>query len=261
MTTVLTLIDGLRPDALLATDAPHINGMRQRGAWTLQAQSVQPSITLVRHMSIFHAVPPTRHGIMQNLYQPLARPLPGLFEQVQQAGLRSGFFYNWEPLRDIGRPGSLHYSHFHANSHDFIHGDRKLMQRAVRYVNVEKPDFLFLYLGSLDEVGHAYGWMSSEYLAQVSLVDGVVGEMLAGLPPHSTVLLQSDHGGHDRTHGTNMPEDMDIPWIITGPGIRQNHEISQPVSLLNSAPTLTAVLHIPPAPQWDGRCVEEIFIS
>ena len=26
----------------------------------------------------------------------------------------------------------------------------------------------------------------------------------------------ADHGGHDRTHGTDSPEDMTIPFIIKG---------------------------------------------
>ncbi len=260
MTTLLILIDGLRPDALAQVETPAIDSLCRRGAWTMQAQSVMPCLTLVCHMSIFHSVPPSRHGIMQNLYQPLARPLPGLFEQTKQANLKSGFLYNWEPLRDVGRPGSLHFSYFQDNLYRLADGDRQLAQEAIRYIEQENPGFVFLYLGSTDISGHAYGWMSPEYLANVTQVDEIVGDVLDSLPDNSTVLLQSDHGGHERMHGTEMPEDMLIPWLIAGPGIKQNHEIQQPVTLLNSAPTLTAVLGIDPAPEWEGVPVAEIFI-
>jgi arylsulfatase A-like enzyme len=73
------------------------------------------------------------------------------------------------------------------------------------------------------------------------------------------VLLQSDHGGHERTHGTASSEDMTIPWLVAGPGIRQGYEIKTAVSLLDTAPTLARLLKISPHPAWEGRCIEEIF--
>ncbi len=259
MTTLFILVDGLRPNALARGETPVIDGLRQRGAWTLQAHSVMPCITLVCHMSIFHSVPPARHGITRNSYQPLARPLPGLFEQIKQADLKAGFVYNWESLRDVGRPGSLHFSYFADNLQFLAQGDQQLADEAVAYIERENPDFLFLYLGSVDISGHAYGWMSDEYLLNVAQMDKIVGDVLAHLPDGSTVLLQSDHGGHERTHGTEVREDMLIPWMIAGPGIKQNHEIEEPISLLNTAPTLTAVLGIDPAKEWEGTVPAEIF--
>lgn len=102
---VFILIDGLRPDAIAPATCPNLKALMARGAVTLQAQSVMPSITLPCHTSIFHSVPPTRHGITSNLWAPLARPLPGLFEVAKIAGKRCASIYNWEELRDIGRPG------------------------------------------------------------------------------------------------------------------------------------------------------------
>ncbi len=259
MTAVLFTIDGLRPDGLLKGNAPHINGLRQRGAWTLQAQSVMPCITLVCHLSIFHSVPPTRHGITQNLYQPFARPLPGLVEQIKKADKTAAFFYNWEMLRDLARPGNLQHSYFSANSYDLEHGDHEIAVAAATYIQRERPDFAFVYFGALDVCGHAYGWMSDEYLAYIEQVDQEVGLVLDSLPENSTILLESDHGGHDRSHGTEMVEDMTIPWIIAGSNIKANYEIQQPVSLLDTAPTLTDVLNIPPAPDWEGHVIEEVF--
>ena len=60
---ILIMIDGTRPDALDTARCPTLRGLMQRGASTMQAHSVMPSITLPCHMSIFHSVPPTRHGI------------------------------------------------------------------------------------------------------------------------------------------------------------------------------------------------------
>src|SRR6266540_817325 len=173
MPVIFILIDGLRPDAITAERCPRLAGLRARGAATMRASSVMPSITLPCHTSIFHSVPPTRHGITTNDWRPMARPLPGLFDIARAAGKRSVLFYNWEQLRDLG----------------------------------------FVYFGTVDTAGHVYGWMSDGYLGQLEQVDAALGTLLDALDADCTLLIQSDHGGHDRNHGTDLPEDLTIPWI------------------------------------------------
>lgn len=256
---VFILIDGVRPDAIMAANCPHLTELLVRSAFTLKATSVLPSITLPCHMSIFHSVPPARHGVTTNDWQPMARPLPGLVEQAHAAGRRCAFFYNWEPLRNLNAPGSLAFSYFRDNVYTDPDGDSIIAGEAVRYITTDQPDFVFVYLGTVDTVGHRHGWMSSEYLAQLERVDGSLGILLSALPADSTLLLQSDHGGHERTHGTDSPEDMTIPWLVAGPGIRPHYEIKTSVSLLDTAPTLARLLKINPYREWEGSCVEEIF--
>jgi arylsulfatase A-like enzyme len=257
---VLTLIDGLRPDALAATNCPNLRALQEQGAYTLKAASIMPSITLPCHMSIFHSVPPTRHGVITNDWMPMARPLPGLVDHASAAGRQCASVYNWEQLRNLSLPGNLTFSYCRNNSETDLNGDQIIATEAVRYLGSGQPDFMFVYLGTVDTAGHRYGWMSEGYLAQVERVDRALGTLLEALPADATVLLQSDHGGHDRTHGTESPEDMTIPWIVTGPNIRPNYEIQEPVSLLDTAPTLARLLGIMPHPTWEGRCIEEIFV-
>ncbi len=260
-TAILLMIDGTRPDAIAAAGCPNLEALRVRSAYTLQASSVMPSITLPCHMSIFHSVPPTRHGITSNTYIPMARPLPGLIEVVAQSGKRSAFFYNWEQLRDLSRPGHLHYSRCLNDAAVNDHSDHATVDAFLTYMDEYAPDFAFVYLGTVDEVGHRYGWMSEGYLKQLAYVDGAVGRLLDGLPNDATILFQSDHGGHDRSHGTEMAEDMTIPWMVSGPGIRQDHVIQAPVSLLDTTPTLARVLGVEPHFQWEGSAPEEIFYA
>jgi predicted AlkP superfamily pyrophosphatase or phosphodiesterase len=255
---VLLLIDGLRPDALDTGHCPRINNVRRMGAATMQASSVMPSVTLPCHMSIFYGVPPTRHGITTNLWTPMARPLPGLVEVAQKAGLRSAFFYNWEELRDLSRPGGLVYSCFRDNNGD-AHGDQVIAEEAARFFSGDGPDFCFIYLGALDSFGHRYGWLSGGYFEQLERTDLAVGTVLDALPADATVLLLSDHGGHDRIHGTDVPEDMTIPWMVAGPNIQSGHTINSPVTLMDTAPTVARVLGVKPDPEWEGQCVEEVF--
>ncbi len=63
---ILFLLDGCRPDAITAASAPVICGLMARGAWTLKAQTIMPSITLPCHTSLFYSLLPARHGVLSN---------------------------------------------------------------------------------------------------------------------------------------------------------------------------------------------------
>ncbi|HLE28604.1 MAG TPA: alkaline phosphatase family protein [Anaerolineales bacterium] len=252
------MIDGLRPEAVTPEHCPALSGVMTRGASTLRASSVLPSITLPCHMSIFHSVPPVRHGVTTNTWSPMARPLPGLVDVAKASGKRCAFIYNWEPLRNVSQPGSLWFAHFRDTAED-QDGDVGVAAEAARAISSDRLDFVFIYFGTVDTAGHAYGWMSHDYLAQAAFVDRLLKTVLDALPTDSLTLIHSDHGGHDRNHGTDLAEDMTIPWVIAGPGIRQGYTLTGPVSLLDTAPTLARLLGLSPHHAWEGRCVEEAF--
>src|SRR5215216_5366182 len=149
-------LDGVRPDAITIANCPTLDSVCARGASTMQARSVMPSITLPCHTSIFHSVPPTRHGITSNTFIPMARPVPGLVEVARAAEKRVAFFYNWEPLRDLARPGNIHYSYFRDSAYR-RDGDDEIVSEAARFIQKENPDFAFLYIGTVDTVGHDHG--------------------------------------------------------------------------------------------------------
>ena len=65
--------------------------------------------------------------------------------------------------------------------------------------------------------------MSPIYLGTVVHTDEAVARTLAaleaaGLRQDTLIILTSDHGGHGDLHGSSLPEDMTIPWIVAGPG-------------------------------------------
>jgi hypothetical protein len=257
---LLLSIDGLRPDALAAARCPNLQALLWRSAWSLSATSLMPCITLPVHLSIFHSVPPSLHGTTTNAWQPMARPLPGLIDIAHRAGLRTAAIYNWEPLRDCSRPESLDFAYHRFNFRD-ANGDQVIAEEAARYLGQDRPDLAFVYFGTVDQWGHQHGWMSGEYLAQVERVDRALATLLAALPSDLTLLIVSDHGGHARSHGSDIPEDMTVPFILAGPQIRQGYEIPVPVSLLDVAPTLAAALGLPSDSGWEGRVVEDAFGS
>lgn len=263
MKLLFVIIDGLRPDGLVQSESPAIKKIQTEGAYSFEAVSVMPSLSLPCHMSIFHSVPPDRHGITTNDWTPMARPVPGLFEVAKQHDLICGFFYNWENLRDLSRPGNLEISYFINSTSQFPPdpaGDQILVDAVVQHLNNSNLDICVVYLGTLDIFGHYYGWMSDPYLDCIFEVDQAVGKLCQNLPDETTIIL-SDHGGHDRIHGTDLAEDMTIPWIIKGPNIKTNYKIQQSVSLLDTAPTIAHLTGISIPDSWEGSIVAEILIE
>lgn len=260
---VFIMTDGMRPDALDKAHTPTFHDFMARGSYTLNAQSVYPSITLPCHTSIFHSIPPQKHGVHDNDWKPMPQPVPGLIEQIAAAGKRAAFFYNWEQLRDLNRPGTLYFSHFINTAYE-LDGDVHTVDAAIPYLKARAFDFSFVYIGAVDLAGHAFNWMSDDYLKYVEHADQLVARVLEAVPDEDIVLIHSDHGGGGLapdSHGSDQPDDMLIPWMIAGNTIKRGYQIQSPVSLLDTAPTIVRALGIKPAPEWEGRAVDEVFES
>lgn len=251
---LLVLVDGMRPDGLLQCGHPFVKTLLESASYTMKAQTVMPSVTLPCHMSLFHSVPPQRHNTMTNDYAPMVRPVDGLFEQVDRFEGKTASFYDWEQLRDLSRPGSLHFAYMaSAKSAEGMHKTLQMtLAEAKRYIPEELPDFVFYYIGLPDECGHKYGWMGKEYLDSVSEAVDAMEQLMAVLPDEYRVIITADHGGHERCHGTEQPEDMQIPVLCKGREFEPGKELSE-VSILDIAPTVAALLEIPANREWEGR--------
>lgn len=251
---ILISIDGMRPDGLQQCGNPFVEELKKLGSYTMDASSMIPSVTLPCHMSIFHSVPPIRHGILTNTYTPPVRPFPGLFEQIHNAGKTAAMFYGWEPLRDVARPSSLLTAEF-VHSYAKDQTDTILTDRALRAMKDYEPDFVFLYMVETDEKGgHDNGWMSDAYLNCISIAIDNVKRVIETFGDTYTVIVTSDHGGHDRGHGSEMPEDMTIPMFFVGSEFKPGEELHG-LSLVNLAPTIAQLLQIPAAREWEGQSI------
>ncbi|NLD88641.1 MAG: sulfatase-like hydrolase/transferase [Clostridiales bacterium] len=249
---ILISIDGMRPDGALSCGNPFVNEMMKRGSFTLDARTVYPSVTLPCHMSMFYSVPPERHGITTNLYMPPVRPFNGLFEQITLFGGKCAMYYGWEPLRDVSRPKSLLTSAY-ISARGADDTDTYLCGCALECINNHSPDFVFLYMVETDEKGgHDHGWMSQEYLDVMSNAVNCAKRVYETVGDKYTVIVTSDHGGHDRSHGTTMDEDMTIPMFFLGKDFIQGRELKD-VSVLDLAPTIAEIIGVTKAEEWEGK--------
>ena len=249
---ILISIDGMRPDGLKQCGNPFVKELEKRATYTYVGQSVKPSVTFPCHFSMTHSVTPERHGILTNTYVPQVRPVLGIFEKIKNYGGVSAMFYGWEPLRDIAMPGALKFASY-INAYMKESGDTALTDEALQVIGEHRPDFVFLYMVETDEKGgHDNGWMSEEYLRRISIAIDNVKRVIDSYGDEYRVIIMADHGGHERSHGSTLPEDMTIPFFFIGSEFEAGKEIAG-VSLLDIAPTIAAVMGI--EPEADGTQV------
>lgn len=250
---MLIAVDGLRSDAVEKCGNKFGGWLKDNTYYTLDARSIMPSVTLPAFVSMFHSVPAERHGVVTNTFTPMARPLPGLCEQIKSGNKTSAFFYNWENLRDLALAGSLSYSYF-ANLDDFPDSEDMLVGNALSYIEEKKPDFAFVYLGKTDIAGHCFGWMGQEYLKCTSEALSHAERLVKKFGDEYTFILTADHGGHLRCHGTDCAEDMTVPFFIYGRDVKKGI-IEGDVSIMDVPPTVARILDVKRAAEWEGKSI------
>ena len=99
--------------------------------------------------------------------------------------------------------------------------------------------------------GHNHGWMTEEYMEAIQSSWNNIEKIMSALGDEYTYIITSDHGGHDRTHGSDMPEDMIIPVIINGRDFEKG-QIYGDVNIMDIAPTVAKLLNVEPDEDWEG---------
>lgn len=255
---VILSIDGLRPDAIALAPMPNLMALMQSGAYSLSAQTVYPSVTLIAHSSMLSGLCPAKHGVYWNDYLPNLGYAQGtdLFDIAHAAGLRTDMVVSKKKLIQVTEPSSLD-SFVFVNDRDTVVMDRLLEDFP--------QDFgvLFIHFAMADGMGHSYGWLSPQQFSVLFRADEALGRFLEELEARNLrnetlLIISADHGGHDSTHGSNSPEDMTIPWIATGPGI-QPKQLTSFIQTTDTAATAAFALGLPLPPEWDGAPVYEAF--
>jgi hypothetical protein len=251
-------LDGVRPEALTSDQTPSIWNLAQRGAYTWSAQTVMPSVTLPAHASMLSGYDVAAHGLDRNevpadaYIQSLT-----LFTLAHVAGLRSTMVVSSGFLSHIAVPGTV-------DTFVMVDGNNaRVADEAIAQIQ-QGFGVLFVHMLETDTAGHSEGWLSPGYLAAVARADAAVGRVLAaldqqGLGSSTLVILTSDHGGHDRTHGTSASEDMTIPWMVAGPWVIPASELLDPVHTYDTTATALWALGLPIPQGMTGHPIREAF--
>ena len=260
---LIVSFDGLRPDAIAAARMLNVLSLMKTGAYTFGAQTIMPSLTLPSHASMLVGTCPSKHIVRWNEYVPQNGYARGtdIFDLAHAASLRTVMVVGKEKLRQVTEPTSTDYFAF-VDKTDKINDEYSIMQLAIQQINIGF-NLMFVHFPDGDLEGHDHGWMSQAQLGAYANDDESLGFILETLKAHdmfndTLIIITSDHGGHDTTHGTNAPEDITIPWIVSGPGVIPMPLTTQ-VRTMDTAATAAFALGLPIPPEWDGVPVYEAF--
>src|SRR3974377_1499499 len=100
--------DGLSVDGVETASTPRLHALMKRGAWTLEARGVMPTLSSPNWESVIGGAPPEQHGITSNGYlrplvpvAPACRDTEGRFPTIfgvlrdQQPASRIAVFHEW----------------------------------------------------------------------------------------------------------------------------------------------------------------------
>jgi hypothetical protein len=269
---ILLVIDGLRLDH---SALPFLDELRRKGIGAT-ATAPYPTWSRPGYISILAGVPPNASGIRTNRVPQSLR-----FDSIMYRAMRAGLFV--ASAGDIGmipplflRPGGtplsgLTYSRQgdkmappvgYAWPFDDARRDDNLGELVASTTSLlaTNADLIIVLAGDVDRAGHAFGAASPQYREAAVKVDRELGRVLATVDLATTaIIVVADHGHVDAGgHGGMEAEVETVPLILAGAGIRPGR-LPYGAQTIDIAPTIAALLAIPPPGHGHGRTLIEVL--
>jgi predicted AlkP superfamily pyrophosphatase or phosphodiesterase len=267
---VLIGCDGFGGYALNEANMPNLKAMMANGSWTAKARCVLPSSSAVNWASLLMGAGPTEHGYTEWDSKTPEIPsvtktgydmFPGIFSVIrdQKKDAKTAIVYSWGGIAHLFERQAVNIIVDGKDKDDFC------ADTAAAIIRREKPLFTFLHLDEPDGTGHNIGHRTPAYYKQLELVDQRIGKIIkavkdAGIADETIILVTADHGGTGKGHGGKSLDEVQIPWIISGPGVRKNHEIKDVIITYDTAATLAWIMGLNPPQSWRGQPVREAFV-
>ena len=269
---ILIGIDGVSAEAFQYANIPVINSLISQGAISVKTRGVMPTVSAPNWATILSGAGPEQHGVTSNSwslvnqgFEPTVKDADGYFSSIftlirkQNPKAVTAMFYDWDWLGTFVNKKYI-------SREQYIQGHVMITSVALNYIRKEKPLFTFIYYGHPDETGHSKGFNTKEYYQSINDIDSEIGKIISDLKEaklyqNTTLIITSDHGGIGYGHGGESMIELEVPWLITGPGIKKNTLLELPVDNANTAPTIAKILGLKMPAEWIGKPVAEAFVS
>ena len=271
-------VDGCRLDALVAAQTPQIDALIARGTCFEGTEILSPTRTDTANTvsgpgwsNLLTGVWPNKHGVTDNTFVGSDYPhYPHFFTRAKaaQPQIRTASFTDWAKIPEHILSGSDQTLDLPAEgADDYSKKDFEITAACGQHLRNLDPDLVFLYVGQVDEYGHAFGFHPTvpEYTAAIERADGLIGEALQAIESRSTfaqedwlVLICTDHGGAGTDHGNghSNPDIRRTFLVVSGPSAQVNAP-QIPTYQVDVVATALTHLGIPLRPEWqlDGQAV------
>lgn len=263
---VMVGFDGLGAYAIPKADMPNLKQLMQNGSHSLHVRTVLPSSSAVNWASMLMGAGPTMHGYTEWGSQTPEIPslvttknglFPSIFNAVATKDPKATFavIHSWPGI------GYLIDKKVVQQVYNMEDNDEKALHKAIEIIKKDKPTLTFVHFDEPDGVGHNIGHNTPEYYAELKNVDHKIGQLVqavkdAGIEKETIFVVTADHGGVDKGHGGKSLAEVEIPFVMTGPGVPKGKQIDQPMMVYDIGPTLTWLLGAAQEEVWRGKPIK-----
>jgi arylsulfatase A-like enzyme len=245
---VIVVLDGLRPDAVDRLDLHNWKRLAARGASTLSASTVTPSVTAAAMASLLTGASPAVHGLQSDRFHIPRRtgavsPVPRC---LRGAGIPTSAFIRCIPFLFRGVATAMTKMLGVADPHFVGTNSLDIVGAARHRLRERRPGLVLLHLPDADQAGHADGWMSDSYCHAARRLDEALGLIAAfshaDEDPATLLIALADHGGGGAVandHDSNHPLDTTIPILLSGAAVRPS-----------TLPAHSSLLDVPATTLW-----------
>ena len=259
------------PELIRTNDLPTFHQMATEGARSWQAYTIVPSLTLPSHTSMLTGVGVQKHQITWNDYRPTNGivKVPTVFSLAKERGFRTAMFVGKEKFKHLELPGTIDELVWPQPDDDA----KSVARVFATEFGKTKPNLCFIHFRDADTIGHKTGAYSTEKIQALKDCDEALKTIknavaAAGVLDQSVFILTADHGSHDSkdkngktvgSHSDARPEDVLIPWVAWGKGVKKNYSVTAPVVQYDTAATALWLLRVPVPEHFWGRPVVSAF--
>ena len=260
---ILIVLDGVRPDRLLAANTPNMDNLVADGSYTWNAITVIPPVTISAIPSIFTGATPAVHKVEDWAGQIYAETIVEVFEE---AGLHTAII-DQDPI--LGGYLATYCTGYHYRYNEFEY----YTTMAINYFTQHEPFFLTIYDPEPDEMAHEYGDQSDQYRSAIERADVQIGRVMdmlreLGVYDQTLIVITPDHGMTGFSHGSGTTTDMRIFSIFRGPGVKRGYEMENLENsdigyvahrIIDITPTITVLSGLRTPANSEGRVIYQIF--
>lgn len=263
-------VDGFSASGLRKAKAPLMDSLRTVGASSVSVRTVLPTVSSPNWASLLMGAGPEQHGITGNDWElenfriePVASDanyrFPTIFTifREQRPNDEAGSIYNWGGFGRLFDSNDVNLSKSYKTQDETV-------EAFAQYIKEKKPVLSWVHFDGVDHAGHEDGHGSPEYFAAIRKVDSCIRVVFnaireAGMEKNTLLMIVADHGGIGTSHGGEDIEELTVPMIFYGAGVKKGYKIQQQIYQYDAAATIAFALGLKQPYEWIGRPVKAAF--
>ncbi|REC51976.1 hypothetical protein DRF62_16420 [Chryseobacterium piscium] len=215
-------IDGCRADVMMSSTTPNIKNLISQSIYSLDGLCASTTWSGNGWSTMLTGVWHNKHNVQDNNFTaPNFTAYPDFLTRAEtfNPNLRTISLAHWSPINTTIINNADVKTNFTT--------DLAVKNAAVAALQSDNPDILFVDFDDVDHAGHSYGFSSTvpQYVSSMQITDQYIGEIVTAMKSRATynnedwlVVVTTDHGATDTSHGGPNLSERNIFTIFSNPG-------------------------------------------